>query len=52
LAVYGIPVCDVGVYIVSMIDESPLRIRYEAVRCSLDERSRRLSAAAEAKAAG
>jgi hypothetical protein len=52
LAVYGIPVCDVGVYIVSMIDESPLRIRYEAVRSSLDERSRRLSAAAEAKAAG
>src|SRR5271154_2445939 len=35
-----------------MIDESPLRIRYEAVRSSLDERSRRLSAAAEAKAAG
>src|SRR5271155_4827071 len=26
-----------------MIDESPLRIRYEAVRSSLDERSRRLS---------
>src|SRR6202140_4372082 len=37
---------------VSMIDESPLRIRYEAVRSSLDERGRRLSAAAEAKAAG
>ena len=36
----------------SMIDESPLRARYEAVRSSLDERSRRLSAAAEAKAAG
>src|ERR1700728_3340668 len=36
----------------SMIDESPLRTRYEAVRSSLDERSRRLSAAAEAKAAG
>src|SRR5271156_6585453 len=35
-----------------MIDESPLRIRYEAVRSSLDERGRRLSAAAEAKAAG
>jgi hypothetical protein len=52
LAVYGIPVCDAGVYGMSMIDESPLRIRYEAVRSSLDERSRRLSAAAEAKAAG
>ena len=35
-----------------MIDELPLRIRYEAVRSSLDERGRRLSAAAEAKAAG
>ncbi len=35
-----------------MIDESPLRIRYEAVRSSLNERGRRLSAAAEAKAAG
>jgi hypothetical protein len=41
-----------SVYIVSMIDESPLRIRYEAVRSSLDERGRRLNAAAEAKAAG
>jgi hypothetical protein len=36
----------------SMIDESPLRTRYEAVRSALDERSRRLSAAAEAQAAG
>ncbi len=35
-----------------MIDESPLRIRFEALRSSLDERGRRLSAAAEAKAAG
>src|SRR5271165_3024189 len=35
-----------------MIDESPVRIRYEAVRSSLDERGRRLAAAAEAKAAG
>ena len=35
-----------------MIVESPLRIRYEALRSSLDERGRRLSAAAEAKAAG
>src|SRR5271155_4669941 len=35
-----------------MIDASPLRIRYDSVRSSLDERGRRLSAAAEAKAAG
>jgi hypothetical protein len=35
-----------------MIDESPLRMRFEAVRSSLDERGRRLSAAAEAKTAG
>ena len=52
IIVYGIPVFAASVYIVSMIDESPLRIRYEAVRSSLDERGRRLSAAAEAKAAG
>ena len=52
MVVYGIPVFEASVYIVSMIDESPLRIRYEAVRSSLDERGRRLSAAAEAKAAG
>src|SRR6202051_5391388 len=52
LIVYRIPVSTACVYIVSMIDESPLRIRYEAVRSSLDERGRRLSAAAEAKAAG
>ena len=52
MIVYGIPVRTASVYIMSMIDESPLRIRYEAVRSSLDERGRRLSAAAEAKAAG
>ena len=51
-AVWGIPVFEIGVYIVAMIDESPLRIRFEALRSSLDERGRRLSAAAEAKAAG
>ena len=39
-------------YILSMIDESPLRVRYEALRSSLNERGRRLAAAAEAKAAG
>src|SRR5271163_1917075 len=35
-----------------MIDESPLRIRYEALRSTLSERGRRLNAAAEARAAG
>src|SRR5271166_1449710 len=40
------------VYIVMMIDESSLRVRFDALRPSLDERRRRLSAAAEAKAAG
>src|SRR5208337_2727330 len=49
---WGIPVFESSVYIVAMIDESPLRIRFEALRASLDERGRRLSAAAEAKAAG
>src|SRR5271163_1422709 len=47
-----IPVCEVSVYIAMMIDESSLRVRFEALRASLDERGRRLSAAAEAKAAG
>ncbi len=35
-----------------MIDESAIRIRYEAVGAGLDERGRRLFAAAEARAAG
>jgi len=35
-----------------MIDENPIRIRYQAVRRSLDERGRRLHAAAEAITAG
>jgi len=35
-----------------MIDENPIRTRYQAVRPSLDERGRRLHAAAEAIAAG
>jgi hypothetical protein len=35
-----------------MIDEKPIRARYQAVRASLDERGRRLHAAAEAVAAG
>src|SRR5271155_4282001 len=34
-----------------MIDESPLRIRYEALRSSLSERGRRVNAAAEGVAA-
>ncbi|MGH7194009.1 MAG: ISAzo13 family transposase, partial [Candidatus Saccharimonadales bacterium] len=35
-----------------MVDETPIRARYEAVRSSLDERGRRLCAAAEARSAG
>jgi Rhodopirellula transposase DDE domain len=35
-----------------MIDENPIRIRYQAVSPSLDERGRRLHAAAEAVTAG
>jgi len=35
-----------------MIDERPIRTRYQAVRSSLDERGRRLYAAAEAVSAG
>jgi len=35
-----------------MIDEHPIRIRYQAVRPALDERGRRLHAAAEAVSAG
>src|SRR5450631_1871902 len=35
-----------------MIDEKPIRTRYQAVRRSLDERGRRLHAAAEALTAG
>ena len=35
-----------------MVDETPIRTRYEAIRSSLDERGRRLCAAAEAKSAG
>src|SRR5664279_5080273 len=35
-----------------MIDETAIRLRYEALRAGLDERGRRLFAAAEARAAG
>jgi len=35
-----------------MIDEKPICTRYQAVRCSLDERGRRLHAAAEAISVG
>ena len=35
-----------------MIDEKPIRTRYHAIRPSLDERGRRLQAAAEAVSAG
>ena len=44
--------CEASVYIMMMIDESSLRVRFESLRPSLDERRRRLSAAAEAKALG
>jgi hypothetical protein len=35
-----------------MIDESAIRIRFKALGAGLDERARRLFAAAEARAAG
>jgi hypothetical protein len=35
-----------------MIDETAIRLRFEALRPSLDERGRRLFAAVEARAAG
>ena len=49
---FSVPEWEASVYIVMMIDESFLRVRFDALRPSLDERRRRLSAAAEAKAAG
>lgn len=42
----------VGIYSRRMIDEAQIRSRYRAIRPSLNERGRRLTAAAEAKAAG
>ena len=40
------------IYLGGMIDETAIRQRYEALRAGLDERGRRLFAAAEARAAG
>jgi hypothetical protein len=49
---WGIP-CGHGlIYHGGMIDETAIRQRYEALRAGLDERGRRLFAAAEARAAG
>jgi len=48
----GIPYFDRDVYHGGMIDETAIRIRYEAMRSRLDERERRLFAAAEARSAG
>ena len=40
------------VYLDGMIDEISIRFRYQLLSASLDERGRRLFAAAEARAAG
>src|SRR6202162_3194954 len=48
----GIPNARTAAYCGFMIDENPIRTRYQAVRRSLDERGRRLHAAAEALPAG
>ena len=41
-----------GVYLDGMIDEISIRFRYQLLSASLDERGRRLFAAAESRAAG
>jgi DNA-binding phage protein len=48
----GIPSLGDDVYHDPMIDETAVRKRYEAMRSRLDERERRLFAAAEARSAG
>ncbi len=48
----GIPYFRDEVYHGHMIDETAIRRRYEAIRPGLDERERRLLAAAEARTAG
>ncbi len=47
----GIPVWRSGAYCSAMVDENSIRLRYEAMRACLDERGRRLFAAAEARTA-
>jgi DNA-binding phage protein len=49
---FGIPSHEHDVYHGWMIDETAIRSRYEAMRSGLDERERRLFAAAEAGTAG
>jgi hypothetical protein len=51
-AALGIPCFDREVYHGGMIDETAIRGRFEAMRSRLDERERRLFAAAEARSAG
>jgi hypothetical protein len=41
-----------GAYCSAMVDENSIRLRYEAMHACLDERGRRLFAAAEARTAG
>src|SRR5260370_26750307 len=48
----GIPDASGTTYSGFMIDENPIRTRYQAVRPLLDERGRRLHAAAEAVTPG
>ena len=48
----GIPVWRGGAYCSAMVDENSIRLRYEAMPACLDERGRRLFAAAEARTAG
>ena len=48
----GIPVWRRGAYCSAMVDENSIRLRYEAMHACLDERGRRLFAAAEAQTAG
>jgi len=47
-----IPSFALDVYHIWMIDETAIRSRYETIRLGLDERARRLLAAAEARTAG
>jgi DNA-binding phage protein len=48
----GIPVWRRGAYCGAMVDENSIRLHYGALHARLDERGRRLFAAAEARTAG
>ena len=50
--VLGIPVFGEQGYVGRMIDEAAIRLRWDAVGSHLDERGRRLFAAAEVRTAG